>query len=208
LLQLPACKNFYRVYFDMNQYLLLRDNKQTGPYTAEQLAAKGLKPYDLVWQEGRSAAWRYPSEIEELKPFAPVVEEQPYDRFYKKPGEQVAGLSSAATQITTEQQPVAAAGNTESQPVNKKAEQTTGKHIYVTMPASKAQTNATTPVAKKEETTKQVTQQYNQTATSTDASKCSGEGARRRNSARNIAPSRGDAGRDRKPEARLSQKIG
>jgi hypothetical protein len=44
----------------------------------------GLKPYDLVWIEGRSAAWRYPSEIAELKNFAPIVEEQPYDRFFKK----------------------------------------------------------------------------------------------------------------------------
>ena len=72
----------------MNQYLLLRDNKQTGPYTAQELATKGLKPYDLVWLEGTSAAWRYPGELEELKAFAPVVEEQPYDRFYKKAGEQ------------------------------------------------------------------------------------------------------------------------
>lgn len=68
----------------MNKYLLLRDNKQTGPYTVEELVQKGLKPYDLVWLDGRSAAWRYPSEIDELRPFAPVVEEQPYDRFYKR----------------------------------------------------------------------------------------------------------------------------
>lgn len=45
----------------------------------------GIKPYDLVWLEGKSAAWRYPSEIEELKAHAPAVEEQPFDRFYKKP---------------------------------------------------------------------------------------------------------------------------
>jgi hypothetical protein len=156
----------------MNHYLLLRDNKQTGPYTAEQLAAKGIKPYDLVWQEGRSAAWRYPSEIEELKPFAPVVEEQPYDRFFKKPGEQATESATVAKQTVTEQQPVAVAANTatavqESQPVSKKAEQSTGKHIYVTMPASKTQTNVATPVAKKEETAQPVAQQYNQTATST-----------------------------------------
>jgi hypothetical protein len=69
----------------MNKYLLLRDNKQSGPYSVNELALHGLKPYDLVWLEGRSAAWRYPSEIDELKPFAPVVEEQPFDRFYKKP---------------------------------------------------------------------------------------------------------------------------
>jgi hypothetical protein len=68
----------------MSQYLLLRDNKQSGPYTFEELTAKGLKAYDLIWIEGKSAAWRYPSEIQELKPFAPVVEEQPYDRFYKR----------------------------------------------------------------------------------------------------------------------------
>ena len=156
----------------MKTYLLLRDNKQTGPYTAEQLAAKGLKPYDLVWQEGRSAAWRYPSELDELKPFAPVVEEQPYDRFYKKPGEQATASSSVAAQTTVEQQPVAAASNTgndvlESQPVSKQAEPATGKHIYVTMPASKTQTNVSTPVAKKEETTQPVAQQNSQTATAT-----------------------------------------
>jgi hypothetical protein len=45
----------------------------------------GLKPFDLIWQEGKSAAWRYPGEVDELKPFAPPVEEQPFDRFYKKP---------------------------------------------------------------------------------------------------------------------------
>ena len=69
----------------MNKYLLLRDNKQSGPYSVNELAIHGLKAYDLVWLEGKSAAWRYASEIEELKPFAPIVEEQPFDRFYKKP---------------------------------------------------------------------------------------------------------------------------
>jgi len=69
----------------MNKYLLLRDNKQSGPYTIPEIIAKGLKPYDLVWLEGKSAAWRYPSEVEELKAYAPAVEEQPFDRFYKKP---------------------------------------------------------------------------------------------------------------------------
>lgn len=72
----------------MNSYLLLRDNKKSGPYTAEELSAMGLKAYDLVWLEGKSAAWRYPGEMDELKSFAPAVEEQPYDRFYKKPDSQ------------------------------------------------------------------------------------------------------------------------
>jgi preprotein translocase subunit YajC len=68
----------------MDKFLLLRDNKQTGPYSAAELEKMGLKSYDLIWQEGRSAAWRYPGEIPALKSFAPPVEEQPYDRFYKK----------------------------------------------------------------------------------------------------------------------------
>lgn len=69
----------------MNKYLLLRDNKQSGPYTVDEIIQMGIKAYDLVWLEGKSAAWRYPSEVEELKPYAPAVEEQPFDRFYKKP---------------------------------------------------------------------------------------------------------------------------
>ena len=68
----------------MDTYLLLRSNKQSGPYSLQQLVNFGLKPYDLVWVEGRSAAWRYPSEVEGLKAYAPATEEQPYDRFYKK----------------------------------------------------------------------------------------------------------------------------
>ncbi|MBS1731165.1 MAG: hypothetical protein JSS67_10370 [Bacteroidetes bacterium] len=69
----------------MQQYQLLRDNKETGPYTASALIEKGLKPYDLIWATGKTAAWQYPSELEELKAYAPIVEEQPFDRFYKKP---------------------------------------------------------------------------------------------------------------------------
>src|SRR5258705_5460561 len=68
----------------MANYLLLRNNKESGPYSLDDLIELGLKPYDLIWIKGKSAAWRYPSEVEELKPIAPVTEEQPFDRFYKK----------------------------------------------------------------------------------------------------------------------------
>lgn len=71
----------------MDKFLLLRDNKQTGPYSAADLEKMGLKSYDLIWVDGKSAAWRYPGEIDALKSFAPPVEEQPYDRFYKKESE-------------------------------------------------------------------------------------------------------------------------
>src|ERR1700733_14839306 len=78
----------------MSTYLLLRDNKESGRYSTEELRSKGLKAYDLVWIEGRSAAWRYPSEVEELKSFAPAVEEQPFDRFFKKADQGNASLTA------------------------------------------------------------------------------------------------------------------
>ncbi|MGZ8538580.1 MAG: hypothetical protein ACXWV9_09980, partial [Flavisolibacter sp.] len=50
-------------------YLLLRDNQRTGPYSLEELLDLQLKPFDLVWVEGRSAGWRYPAEIDSLKTY-------------------------------------------------------------------------------------------------------------------------------------------
>ncbi|HEY6977974.1 MAG TPA: FxLYD domain-containing protein [Chitinophagaceae bacterium] len=80
----------------MKQYRLLRNNKESGPYSAEELIQSGFKPYDLIWLDGKSAAWRYPGEIEEFKPYAPAVEEQPFDRFYKKPS-----VPESTKEITT-----------------------------------------------------------------------------------------------------------
>ena len=118
----------------MNKYLLLRDNKQSGPYTCEELQAKGIKAYDLVWIEGKSAAWRYPSEVEELKPYAPVIEEQPFERFYKKPSESSTEIRSQKEEIL---QPV------KSEPVSKKSEKpvpagnpSTPKKVYINFPAT------------------------------------------------------------------------
>lgn len=90
----------------MTIYYLLRSNKKSGPYDLDQLLKLGLKPYDLVWVDGKSAAWRYPSEVEILKDYAPVSEEQPFDRFYKRPGEEKTPVrpvtkSEASVQIET-----------------------------------------------------------------------------------------------------------
>jgi hypothetical protein len=120
-------------------YLLLRDNKQSGPYSLEDLKTKGLKAYDLVWVEGRSAAWRYPSEIDELSAFAPAVEEQPFDRFYKKP----AAVAGSAAGPMAASQPAAAAspGATRtSQPFYSEDQPPTTRKrtIYVTMPGGTA----------------------------------------------------------------------
>ncbi len=108
----------------MTMYLLLRNNKQSGPHSVEELKSMGLKAYDLVWLEGKSAAWRYPCEIGELSAFAPPVDEQPFDRFYKK-------ASPAASATAT--------GKPAEIPVTVESTKTPGKRtIYVTMPAGKS----------------------------------------------------------------------
>jgi hypothetical protein len=64
-------------------YLLLRNNQQTGPYSLEELTNLPLKPFDLIWVEGKSFGWSYPGEIESLKPYvaeatgAPPAEPSP-----------------------------------------------------------------------------------------------------------------------------------
>jgi hypothetical protein len=123
----------------MTKYLLLRDNKQSGPFLLDELRTNGLKPYDLVWIEGKSAAWRYPSEIEEMMPFAPVVEEQPFDRFYKKSTQansgHVVSANSAVGQSNNntlaQSRPVPSSVTGEESTIPGK------KIIYVTMPAGK-----------------------------------------------------------------------
>ena len=53
----------------MRIYRILRNNKEQGPFSLEELVQLSLKPYDLIWVDGRSAGWRYPTEIEVLKPY-------------------------------------------------------------------------------------------------------------------------------------------
>ena len=125
----------------MATYLLLRDNKNSGPYSLEALIQLGLKPYDLVWVEGKSAAWRYPSEIDDLKFYAPVIEEQPYDRFYKRPSENKVEKENKVTVAQEEkwvQQPeVNYNTSTEVKQSTKIPEiRTSKKQVYVSLPAN------------------------------------------------------------------------
>jgi hypothetical protein len=109
------------------KYLLLRDNKQSGPYSLDDIKTMGLKKYDLVWVEGQSAAWRYPCEVDEFKSFAPQVDEQPYDRFYKKPAQQEHYQFQQSSSVQKNQQ--------EDAPVEKK--KTIGKEEVRKIPPRK-----------------------------------------------------------------------
>ncbi|HEU4471048.1 MAG TPA: hypothetical protein VFR58_08195 [Flavisolibacter sp.] len=51
----------------MKQYLLLRNNHQSGPFAIEELEAGGLRPMDLIWIEGQSTSWAFATELDELK---------------------------------------------------------------------------------------------------------------------------------------------
>jgi hypothetical protein len=90
----------------------------------------GFRKYDLVWVEGKSAAWRYPGEISEFKDYAPLVEEQPYDRFFKR------NIAPAAE----EEQPAA----TIVAPLEKKQKPLTAsellkaRRVAITMPANRS----------------------------------------------------------------------
>ncbi len=131
----------------MASYLLLRDNKESGPFTMDDLLNFGLKPYDLVWVQGKSAAWRYPSEVEELKPFAPAVEEQPFDRFYKKNNEEkkeksvpIVNEYPRNTPIAKEDSPAINEEHNRYIPAAKKEEEikfVPKKSVFVTLPDQK-----------------------------------------------------------------------
>jgi hypothetical protein len=116
-------------------YLLLRSNKQTGPYSLEELLQLNLKPFDLVWVDGRSAAWQYPFEIPALKPYVP---ETPHAEMPFQP---------IATAAMEEDQPTATSSI--QQPRNPVPEKTeTPKRVFVSIPktytAAKEQKTAPT----------------------------------------------------------------
>lgn len=51
----------------MRNYLLLRNNSETGPFTLAELTAQTLRPTDLIWITNESTAWKYPTELDTLQ---------------------------------------------------------------------------------------------------------------------------------------------
>jgi hypothetical protein len=99
-------------------YSLLRSNKRSGPYSLEELLQLNLKPFDLVWVEGKSAGWSYPTEIEALKMY---VSEVP------KP----IGKKETANSVEPTSPPVIST-NEKTIP-----SRPTSQHIYISFPAGK-----------------------------------------------------------------------
>jgi hypothetical protein len=113
----------------MSTYLLLRNNKESGPFSIEEIKGMSLKSYDLLWIVGKSAAWRYPGEISELKSFAPPIPEQPGNLYIKN--KNVENLNPEALQFKKTEP--ANAKNREGN--TSKAFQT--HSVYVNLPAEK-----------------------------------------------------------------------
>jgi hypothetical protein len=90
-------------------YLVLSKNKESGPYTLEELRGLPLTSADLVWVEGQSAGWHYPSELPELKDLA-------------------------ATPVTAEAK-VASLPRSTTSPETAKPKQAEAKKVFVSLPS-------------------------------------------------------------------------
>lgn len=55
----------------MKIYFLLRDNQETGPFSIDEMRSQNLKELDLIWKDGESITWKYPSEMKEFRAAAP-----------------------------------------------------------------------------------------------------------------------------------------
>ena len=73
-----------------NSYILLRDHKESGSLSVEELLEIGLKETDLIWVECQSMDWRSPEEIPELKNLVAVKN---YNSKINKTEEQVEPVS-------------------------------------------------------------------------------------------------------------------
>src|ERR1700681_4170575 len=113
----------------MSSYLLLRNNKESGPFTMDEVKGLSLKTYDLIWIVGKSAAWRYPGEIPKLKSFAPAAPEQIAEFFRKKPNTENTAPDSANIK-----KPDTANGQ---QSVVNGQRPNTNRSIYINLPAEK-----------------------------------------------------------------------
>jgi hypothetical protein len=118
----------------MSSYLLLRNNKESGPFTMDEVKSMSLKTYDLIWVVGKSAAWRYPGEIPELKSLVPLVPpEQEVDYYRKRTNTESQASDLSATKIPdslNNQRSVASS----QRPV-------TNRSVYINLPAEKEQEN-------------------------------------------------------------------
>jgi hypothetical protein len=111
----------------MSSYLLLRNNQESGPFTLDEVKSMSLKSYDLIWVVGKSAAWRYPGEITELKSFAPSVPDEEADFFRKRTNTESKGFDSLSIKIPD--------SPNSQQSISNFQRSTNNRSIYINLPA-------------------------------------------------------------------------
>lgn len=80
----------------MESFFLLRDNRESGPYSVKELKAAGLFTTDLLWVDGESTFWKNPTEFAEL---ADCIQE-PKQKAATKAHAATAATASFAGEIT------------------------------------------------------------------------------------------------------------
>lgn len=104
-------------------YLLLRNNEQCGPFTLEELAQQDLRPNDLIWIEGQSNAWLYPTEV------GPLME-------------YLAGRDEAGKERKEQRNTTPSPRTQEERPSAKKS---TAKNIFVSLPGQAKRSSIEAP---------------------------------------------------------------
>jgi len=112
-------------------YSLLRNNKQSGPYSLEELLLLNLKPFDLVWVEGKSGGWSYPTEIDALKQH---VEEAPEKEEKKVVAEKKDDFVATEKKITSTH-PISSADEPVRAKKTASAPPKKANYIYIKLPA-------------------------------------------------------------------------
>lgn len=109
-------------------YKLLRNSQQSGPHTLGELTQLGLKPFDMVWVDGRTPSWVYAYEIEALSTILAEAKPEPVE------AAPVVKAEAAVAAVATDATPVEAPPDIEEpeqQPVN-------SAHVFISLPAGSA----------------------------------------------------------------------
>jgi hypothetical protein len=109
-------------------YKLLRDSQQSGPHTLGELTQLGLKPFDMVWADGRTPGWVYAYEIEALAPLLTEEQQEPVEAV------SVAVVEAEATIATPDPAPA----DTAPAPEEPVPETVTPTHVFISLPAGSA----------------------------------------------------------------------
>lgn len=87
-------------------YYLLRNNKESGPFTLSELKVMPLLKTDLIWVNGESTCWKSPDEVEDLQGLAKDPSKEPKVSQNKETSTAPAVFYTATTAASFQQPPI------------------------------------------------------------------------------------------------------